>query len=235
MADIASRSRFSTAGALCDIHHIARSVLHQIGEDHRIAGHAQEPSTSHGPSIRAPVSSTLARMQPILDRGRWGVDRRGRARDSGLGHGPDSDSGIGTLESTLPTSIPSHTYSSPEMFIPPHTCTSPSLPLHIDTSASLPPHTYTSPSILPHTYTSVPYPVSPEPTSIPVDITLLSHPLPSHTLPHMDDTILNLLPEWGRLPARRPRTRHVHRLHPSATSAPSAPSTPSHTPQDPIG
>ena len=28
MADIASRSRFSTVGALCYIHHIARSVLH---------------------------------------------------------------------------------------------------------------------------------------------------------------------------------------------------------------
>ena len=65
MADIASRSRFATAGALCDIYHIARSVLHQIGEDHRIAGYAQEASTSHGPSTRPPVSSTPSRMQPI--------------------------------------------------------------------------------------------------------------------------------------------------------------------------
>ena len=285
MVDIAGHSRFATAGALCDIHHIARLVLHQIGEDHSIAGYAQEASTSHGPSIRPPVSSTPSCMQPIRGRGRGrgrgGVDHRGRAGDGGLGHGANSDSGIGTLDPTLPTSIPSHTYPSPEMFIPPHTCTSPSIPAHIDISHSLPPHTYTSPSIPPHidtspslpphtytspsipphidtspsqpphtytspsippyTYTSVPYPVSPELASIPVDITLSSHPLPSHTLPPMDDTILDLLPEWGRLPARRPRTRCVHRLlHPSVTSAPSAPSVPSaplapsQIPQDPI-
>ena len=70
MADIAIRSRFATVGALCDIHHIARSVLHQIGEDHRIAGYTKEASTSHGPSIRPPVSFTPARMQPIRGRGR---------------------------------------------------------------------------------------------------------------------------------------------------------------------
>ena len=64
----------------------------------------------------------------------------------------------------------------------PHTLTH-HLPYGIDTSLSLPPHTYTSPSILPYTYTSVPYPVSPEPMSIVVHITLSSHPLPSHTLP----------------------------------------------------
>ena len=227
MADISIRSRFVIAGALCDIHHIARSVLHQIGEDHRIAGYAQEALTSHGPSIRPPVSSTPALMQPIRGRGRGrergGVDRQGRARDGGSGHGPYSDSGLGTLDPTLPTSIPSYTYPSPEMFIPSDTCTSPSIPTHIDTS----------PSILPHTYTSVPYPVSTEPTSIAVDITLSSHPLPSHTLPPMDDIILDLLPEWGRLPTRRPRTRRVHRLlHPSDTSAPSAPSV-SSTPSAP--
>ena len=194
MANIAIRSRFATTGALYDIHHITRSMLHQIGEDHRITGYAQEASTSHGPSIRPPVSSTPARMQPIRGRGRrrerGGVDRRGRAQDGGSGHGPDSDSGLGTLEPTLPTLIPSYTYPSPEMFIPPHTCTSPSIPTHIDTSPSLPPH-YTSPSILPHTYTSILYPVSTEPASIAVDITLSSHPLPSHTLPPMDDTILD--------------------------------------------
>ena len=33
MADIAIRSRTDTPGALCDIHHIARSVLHEVGED----------------------------------------------------------------------------------------------------------------------------------------------------------------------------------------------------------
>ena len=126
MADIAIRSRFDTPGALCDIHHIARSVLHQIGEDYRIAGYTQEASTSHEPFIRPPVSSTPSRMQPVRGRGRGrgrgGVDRRGRARDGGSGHGPDSESGLGTLEATLPTSIPSYTYPSPELFISPHTC-----------------------------------------------------------------------------------------------------------------
>ena len=51
MADIAIRSRTDTPGALCDIHHIAPSVLHQIGEDHRIARYTQEASTSHEPFI----------------------------------------------------------------------------------------------------------------------------------------------------------------------------------------
>ena len=76
MADIAIRSRFSTVGVLCDIHHITRSMLHQIGEDHRIAGYTQEASTSHGPSIRPLVSSTPSCMQPIRGRGR-GKEREG--------------------------------------------------------------------------------------------------------------------------------------------------------------
>ena len=141
MADIAIRSRSDTPGALCDIHHIARSVLHQIGEDHRIAGYTQEASTSHEPFIRPPVSSTPSRMQPVRGRGRGrgrgGVDRRGRDRDGGSGHGPDSESGVGTLEPTIPTSIPSYTYHSPKPFIPLHTYTSPSIPTHIDTSPSI--------------------------------------------------------------------------------------------------
>ena len=103
MDDIASRSRYATAGVLCDIHHIARSVLHQIGEDHRIAGYAQEASTSHGPLIRPSVSFTPTRMQPIRGRGRGRgrVDRQRRGRDGGPCHGPDSDSSLGTLESRL--------------------------------------------------------------------------------------------------------------------------------------
>ena len=32
MVDIVDRSRFATAGAMCDIYHIARSALQQIGE-----------------------------------------------------------------------------------------------------------------------------------------------------------------------------------------------------------
>ena len=39
MADIASRSRYATTGLVCDIHHIARSVLHQIGEPAMIKRH----------------------------------------------------------------------------------------------------------------------------------------------------------------------------------------------------
>ena len=70
MVDIVGRFHFATAGALCDIYHIARSVLHQIGEDHRIARYAQEASTSHGSSIRPPVASTPSRMQLIRGRGR---------------------------------------------------------------------------------------------------------------------------------------------------------------------
>ena len=88
------------------LHHIARSVLHQIGEDHRIAGYNQEASTSHGPSIRPPVSSTPVRMQPIRGRGRGRVDRRGCGRDGGQGYGRDGEGGCGTPEPTLPTSIP---------------------------------------------------------------------------------------------------------------------------------
>ena len=65
MADITSPSRYATTGLVYDLHHIAISLLHQIGEEHRIAGYDQEASTSHGPSIRPPVSFTPIRMQPI--------------------------------------------------------------------------------------------------------------------------------------------------------------------------
>ena len=114
MADIASRSCGATIGLVYDLHHIARSMLHHIGEEHRIADYDQEASTSHGPSIRPPVSSTLVRMQPIRGRGIWRgrVDRRGHGRDGGGGHGRNGEGVRGTLEPTLPTSIPPHTYCS---------------------------------------------------------------------------------------------------------------------------
>ena len=85
MTDIASRSRYATTGLVYDLHHIVISVLHHIGEEHRIAGYDQEASTSPGPSIRPPVSSTPVRMQPIRgrERGRGRVDRRGHGRDGG--------------------------------------------------------------------------------------------------------------------------------------------------------
>ena len=106
MADKASCSRGATTGLVYDLHHIARLVLHQIGEEHHIAGYDQEASTSHGPSIRPPVSSTPVRMQPIQGRGRRRVDRRGRGRDGERGHGRDGEGGRGTPEPTLSTSIP---------------------------------------------------------------------------------------------------------------------------------
>ena len=106
MADIASRSRYATTCLVYNLHHIARSVLHQIGEEHCIAGYDQEASTSHGPSIRPLVSSTSVRMQPIQGRGRGRVDRRGRGRDGGRGHGRDGEGSRSTPESTLPTLIP---------------------------------------------------------------------------------------------------------------------------------
>ena len=76
------------------------------------------------------------------------------------------------------TSIRPHTYPSPNTSILPHTNPSP------DTFVS--PQTYTSPSIPLQTYTSLPYPVSQEPSSMAIDITLSStlyHPL--HCLPSM--------------------------------------------------
>ena len=72
---IASSSCGATTGLVYDLYHISRSVLNHIGEEHRIAGYDQETSTSHGPSFRPLVSSTLVRMQPIQGRGRGRVDR----------------------------------------------------------------------------------------------------------------------------------------------------------------
>ena len=83
MADIVSPLRYATTGLVYDLYHIARSVLHQIREEHCIASYDQEASTSHGPSIRPPVPSTPVRMQPIRGRGRRRVDRRCHGRDGG--------------------------------------------------------------------------------------------------------------------------------------------------------
>ena len=83
MTRIASRSHEASIGLVYNLYHIVRSMLHQIGEEHRIASYDQEASTSHEPSFRPPVSSTLVRMQPIRGKGRGRVDRRGRGRDGG--------------------------------------------------------------------------------------------------------------------------------------------------------
>ena len=154
MVDIVDRSRFSTAGAMCDIYHIAQSALQQIEKGHRIAGYAQEASTSHTPSSRPPMSSTSSLMEPIRGRGRGrgrgGVERRVRAGDGGAGHGVDIYSGTCTLDASLTTLLPSHTYPSPStpQSLPPHIDPSPSIPPHIDTSPSIPPHDETIPDPL---------------------------------------------------------------------------------------
>ena len=105
MADIASHSRYATTGLVYDLHHIARSVLHQIREEHRITGYDQEASTSHGPSIRPLMSSTPVIMQPIRGRGKGRVDRGGRGRDGRRGHGRDGKGGRSTLEPKCHTQI----------------------------------------------------------------------------------------------------------------------------------
>ena len=75
MADIASRSRGAITSLVYDLHHIVRSVLHHIREEHQIVGYYQEASTSHRPSFRPLVSSTQVRMLSIRGRGRGRVDR----------------------------------------------------------------------------------------------------------------------------------------------------------------
>ena len=65
MVDIVSRCRGATSGLVYDIHHIVRSVLRLLGEEHRICAHDEEVSTSYDSSIKPPTSSTTIRMQPI--------------------------------------------------------------------------------------------------------------------------------------------------------------------------
>ena len=62
MVDIANIVHGASLGLLYNIHHIARSVLRLIGEDHRFAAHNEESSTSYGPSIIPSMSSTRVRM-----------------------------------------------------------------------------------------------------------------------------------------------------------------------------
>ena len=160
MVDIVDLSHFANAGAMCDIYYIAQSALHQIGEGHRIAGYTQEASTSHTPSSRPPVSSTPSRMQPLRGggrgRGRGGVERRVHAGDGGAGHGVDIDSGTCTLDASLITLLPSHTYPSPStpQSLPPHINPSPSTPHSVSPTCHLPyPHTLTHHHPSPHTMT----------------------------------------------------------------------------------
>ena len=106
-----------------------------------------------------------------------------------------------------------HTYPSPDTSILPHTYTS--------LDIFIPPQAYTSPSIPPHTYTFLPSPVSPDPASMGIDMTLSYHPLSFLTLPPIDETMIDLILELGALPTRRPRAPCIPRiLHPSAPSAP---------------
>ena len=113
-----------------------------------------------------------------------------------------------SLHYLLPYPPPPHTYPSPDIFIPTQT--------------------YTSPSIPSTSYTYVPSPMSLEPASMTVDMTLSVHTLSSPTLPPIDETIVDLISELAAVPTRRPRSPRIPRvLHPSAPSAPSTPSAPS--------
>ena len=62
MVEITTISHGASLGFMYNIHHIARSVLRLTGLDQRIAAQDEEASTSHGPSIRPPMSSTTVRM-----------------------------------------------------------------------------------------------------------------------------------------------------------------------------
>ena len=81
MVDITSISHGDSSGLLCNIHYIVISVLRLIGEDHRITAQDEETSTSHGPPIKPPVSSTAVKMLSIRGRGRG----RGRGQPSQAG------------------------------------------------------------------------------------------------------------------------------------------------------
>ena len=107
MIDIASISRGATLGLVYDIHYIVRSTVRLIGDDHRIVAHDEEASTSHGPYIRSPTSSTAVRMhrskvegegevvgEVVVERG--GGRPRGRAADC------STDETILPLETSIP-------------------------------------------------------------------------------------------------------------------------------------
>ena len=62
MVKIATISHGASSSLLYDMHHIARPFLRLIGEDQRIVAQDEVASTSYGPSIRPPTSSTAVRM-----------------------------------------------------------------------------------------------------------------------------------------------------------------------------
>ena len=122
MVDITSISHWTSSNMLYDIHRIARSDLRLIGENHRIVAHDEKTSTSHGPSIRPPTSSTVVRMQPIRGQGRGRGGGRGHSRPGKRGGGgPGKRSGGRPSGSTYENSIP-----APETFIPHEYSTPPS-------------------------------------------------------------------------------------------------------------
>ena len=57
MVDIASQSGEVTSGLVYDIHRIATSILRIIEEEHHMCS-LDESSTSYGPSMKLPISST---------------------------------------------------------------------------------------------------------------------------------------------------------------------------------
>ena len=148
MANIASRSRYATIDLVYDLHHITQSMLHQIGEEPRIAGYDQEAPTSHGPSIRPPCHPLqyVCSSFEVEEKGEGEliaevvVEMVGKVMVEMVRAVVVHLSRLCLLRyPPSPPPPPPHTYPSPEIFIPPHTDTSPSIP--------------------PHTYTSLPYPV----------------------------------------------------------------------------
>ena len=150
-------------------------MLHQIGEEHRIVGYDQEASTSHGPSIRPPVSSTPIRMQPIR------VEGEGELIDEVVVEMVDK------VMVEMVREVVVHLSRHCLLRYPPY------LPITRDfytpTNLHITFHT-------PNTYTSLPYPVSQEPASIAVDITLSSYLLSSPTLLPSMTPSLTLYQSW---------------------------------------
>ena len=118
MVKIATTSHTASLGLLCDIHHIAISVLCLIGEDQRITVRDEEASKSHGSSIIPPTSSSVVRMQPI--QGRVRGRGRGRGRPSRVGEqGGHRSGGRVAGRSTYETFMPfEYSTLAPETSIP---------------------------------------------------------------------------------------------------------------------
>ena len=102
MVDIATISHGTSSGLLYDIHHIAISILRLIGEDHRISAQDEESSTSHGPSIKPPTSSTTVRLQSIRGQGKGRGGGRGCGQPSRVGERGGRTANLSIDETSMP-------------------------------------------------------------------------------------------------------------------------------------